>query len=44
VRRYEYDCDKCGAETPDGNGYYYKGERLCRECAELAKKNDEGKA
>lgn len=31
----EYDCDRCGAETPDGHGYYYKGERLCRECAEV---------
>jgi hypothetical protein len=34
MRHAEYDCDRCGAETPDGHGHYYKGERLCPECCE----------
>ena len=32
TRHAEYDCDRCGAETPDGEGYYVNGERICREC------------
>ena len=40
MRHDEYDCDRCGAETPDGHGHYYKGERLCAECvSRMAKQN-----
>jgi len=34
----EYDCDHCGTDVPDGNGYYPLNEfgetddRVCREC------------
>jgi formylmethanofuran dehydrogenase subunit E len=40
TRQAEYDCDQCGAEVPDGSGYYYKGDRLCRECAAKTESND----
>lgn len=32
----EYACDRCGADSPDGHGYYIQNgasaDRVCREC------------
>ena len=28
-------CDRCGQDTPDGNGTHYKGERYCLDCVEV---------
>jgi hypothetical protein len=33
-RRKEYDCDRCGQEVPNGNGYYLGDDRVCRECSD----------
>lgn len=30
-----YNCDRCGQDTPDGNGTHYKGERYCPDCVEV---------
>jgi len=30
-----YKCDRCGEDTPNGEGTYIKGDRLCCDCAEV---------
>jgi formylmethanofuran dehydrogenase subunit E len=30
-----YDCDRCGEHTPNGDGIYHDGQRLCCDCAEI---------
>lgn len=30
-----YACDSCAEHTPDGDGLYYNGQRLCPDCAEV---------
>ena len=30
-----YRCDRCGQDTPDGDGKHYKGDRFCPDCAEV---------
>jgi len=30
-----YRCDRCGQDTPEGDGKHYKGERFCPDCAEV---------
>jgi recombinational DNA repair protein (RecF pathway) len=33
TRQREYDCDRCGQEVADGNGYYLADDRVCRDCS-----------
>lgn len=30
-----YRCDRCGQDTPEGDGKHYKGDRFCPDCAEV---------
>lgn len=43
----EYNCDRCPAYVPDGDGYYiseddnpYDGDRVCQECYDKATENE----
>jgi formylmethanofuran dehydrogenase subunit E len=30
-----YCCDRCGQDTPEGDGKHYNGDRFCPDCAEV---------